>query len=497
MEDSGVVLSICIPTFNRASLLQQTLASIVQQAVFLETYQVEVVISDNCSDDQTPAIVAPFVQAFPGKVRYFRQEPAIQADMNFGTVLSYGRGRYLKLNNDNLTIKNGSLAEMLKVIQATAAEQPVIVFTNGNMHQGNPIEVLFGVDDFVRRVSYFSTWIGGFGIWREQFAAMPDFSRHAPLQLVQTDVNLRLMASGKRAIVLYDQYFKGLPVVKKSGYNIAQVFGQNYLSLLKPYLAEGKLQRATYEEEKKIILLRHILPYHFDPNSTFLKDGFFRFMQDYKDDDYFYDAVAQLETDVPPRPQRSLSEQWRARNPHNETQLEVRGPFDLGQLSIGRRTYGPILIHASGAPGERLDIGHFCSIAGEVNFLLGGNPEHQCVANFGFHGKAGASKGAITVGDDVWIGYRSTILSGVRIGQGAIVAAGSVVTKDVAPYTIVGGNPARLIKERYPAAVIEKLRRLDYSRLSDQAILANRERLYTALTAENVDEILGALGASA
>jgi acetyltransferase-like isoleucine patch superfamily enzyme/glycosyltransferase involved in cell wall biosynthesis len=496
MEDTGVVLSICIPTYNRASLLQQTLESITRQAAFIETSQIEVVISDNCSSDDTPQVVAPFVQAFPGKVRYFRQDPAIQADMNFGTVLSQGRGLYLKLNNDNLTIKDGSLAEMVKVVQATAAEQPVIVFTNGNMHQGNPIEAVFGVNDFVRRVSYFSTWIGGFGIWRSQFAAMSDFSRHAKLQLVQTDVNLRLMAGGKRAIVLYDQYFKGLPVVKKSGYNIAQVFGQNYLTLLKPYLAEGKLQRATYEEEKKIILLRHIIPYHFDPASTFLKDGFFRYMQDYKDDDYFYEAIAELETDVPPRPTLSMAEQWSALNPHNETQLKVHGPFELSQLSIGRRTYGPIEIRASGSAGERLSIGHFCSIAGEVHFVLGGDPQHGCISNFDFEDKAGISKGAITVGDDVWIGYQATILSGVTIGQGAIVAAGSVVTKDVAPYSIVGGNPARHIKDRYVPEVIEKLLGLDYAQLSDQTILANRERLYTSVTPENVDEILRALRTS-
>ena len=127
--------------------------------------------------------------------------------------------------------------------------------------------------------------------------------------------------------------------------------------------------------------------------------------------------------------------------------------------------------------------------------MLGGNPQHGCISNFGFDGKAGLSKGAITVGDDVWIGYQATILSGVTIGQGAIVAAGSVVTKDVAPYSIVGGNPARHIKDRYPPEVIEKLCRLDYARLSDQTILANRERLYTSVTPENVDEIMRALGA--
>ena len=68
-----------------------------------------------------------------------------------------------------------------------------------------------------------------------------------------------------------------------------------------------------------------------------------------------------------------------------------------------------------------------------------------------------SSKGDIVVGSDVWIGRGSTILSGVTIGDGAVVAAGSMVTKDVAPFSIVGGNPARLIRMRFDEHTVEKL----------------------------------------
>lgn len=520
------VLSICIPTYNRADLLRQTLDSIVDQPVFRDSDEVQVVISDNGSPDDTPGVAAAYVQAYPGKVVYHRHEPGIPADENFTSVLARGTGRFLKLHNDNLTVRPGSLDEMLNVIKIMAPEQPVIFFTNGNMNLGNPIEALVGLDDFVRRVSYFSTWIGGFGIWREQFAAMSDFGRAAPLQLLQTDVLLRLVASGKRAIVLYSNYFVGLDVPKKGGYNIAQVFGQNYLSLLKPYVAAGQLDDTVFQGEKKTVLLNHIIPYYFGASSHFKQSGFFQYMQDYLHDDYFYEAVEKLITDVPPRAQAApgagsgpapdpmaapgavpsaqeqaavLAAHWRELNPHNETILaQALGLLDFAQLSVGRRTYGSIALWTFGAPGERLSIGHFCSIADDVKFLLGGNHAYEGVSTFPFLTKyfgqlEATTKGAIEVGDDVWIGYNAVILSGVTVGQGAVVAAGSVLTRDVPPYAIVGGNPARVLKYRFAPDVIEKMLKLDYGRVSDQAILANRDLLTQPITAENADAIIAAL----
>jgi len=239
-------------------------------------------------------------------------------------------------------------------------------------------------------------------------------------------------------------------------------------------------------------------------------------------DDYFYEAIKKYETDVPPRPaaapapppapapaptpeeQRAaydaqLAAHWRTLNPHNESILQkAYGLFDFNKLSVGRRTYGGITMWCFGTPGERLSIGHFCSIADDVKFLLGGNHAHDVVSTFPFQTKYFAtleagSKGPVTVCDDVWIGFNSTILSGVTIGQGAVVAAGSLVTRDVPPYAIVGGNPAKVLKYRFEPAVIEKLRQLDYSRVNDQTILRSRTLVSTPITAENVDAIIAGL----
>jgi acetyltransferase-like isoleucine patch superfamily enzyme len=156
------------------------------------------------------------------------------------------------------------------------------------------------------------------------------------------------------------------------------------------------------------------------------------------------------------------------------------------------------LLHGFGNQEESLAIGSFVSIAENVNFLLGGNHPYSGFSTFPFKAKyfstlEATTKGGIVVGDDVWIGYSSTILSGVTIGQGAVIAAGSMVTRDVAPYSIVGGNPAKLIKYRFDKEVIDKLSAFDFSQLSDEIILGNKDKLYASLTPENVDKILSQL----
>ncbi|KJK57461.1 CatB-related O-acetyltransferase [Saccharothrix sp. ST-888] len=122
---------------------------------------------------------------------------------------------------------------------------------------------------------------------------------------------------------------------------------------------------------------------------------------------------------------------------------------------------------------ERLVIGKYCAIAAGTRFLMAGAAHPAMgVSTFPFTMFGGSwtertldlvtgmpSRGDTVIGNDVWIGYQALIMPGVRIGDGAIVAAGAVVTADVEPYTVVGGNPARPIRRRYEDADIERLLR--------------------------------------
>lgn len=120
--------------------------------------------------------------------------------------------------------------------------------------------------------------------------------------------------------------------------------------------------------------------------------------------------------------------------------------------------------------GDRLIIGKFCAIAHKAKFVMnGGNHLVDGFSTFPFaifgHGWAAheptwPDRGDLVVGNDVWIGYDALVMPGVVIGNGAIVAARSVVTKDVPPYAIVGGNPAQVIRYRFEPEVIALLQQL-------------------------------------
>lgn len=137
-------------------------------------------------------------------------------------------------------------------------------------------------------------------------------------------------------------------------------------------------------------------------------------------------------------------------------------------MSVGKYTYGKPIVEFYNKDAK-LTIGKFCSISTGVNILLGGNHRSDWVTTFPFgHLHKGifnkfngvgypATKGNVTIGNDVWICGNVTILSGVTIGDGAIIARNSHVIKNVEPYTLVGGNPAKYIKHRFNPEQIKKL----------------------------------------
>ncbi|RUW55735.1 CatB-related O-acetyltransferase [Mesorhizobium sp. M8A.F.Ca.ET.161.01.1.1] len=134
---------------------------------------------------------------------------------------------------------------------------------------------------------------------------------------------------------------------------------------------------------------------------------------------------------------------------------------------LGRHTFGidnGLKIFGC-SPEAPLEIGSFCSIADEVMFLCSGNHPTTCATtSFAPSKMLGkppfkdpSGRRGITIGNDVWIGRRAIILPGVKIGDGGVVGAQATVTKDVPPYTIVGGNPAKTIRLRFPAKIISKM----------------------------------------
>ena len=139
---------------------------------------------------------------------------------------------------------------------------------------------------------------------------------------------------------------------------------------------------------------------------------------------------------------------------------------------------------------DKLIIGKFCQIATGVRFIMNGsNHAMNGISTYPFKVFGGAwsdaafdvkSKGDTVIGNDVWIGNSATIMQGVTIGDGAIIGTNSLVTKDVEPYTIVGGNPAREIRKRFDADTIDFLLKLRWWDWEIEKITAHLDEISSA-----------------
>lgn len=137
---------------------------------------------------------------------------------------------------------------------------------------------------------------------------------------------------------------------------------------------------------------------------------------------------------------------------------------------------------------DKLYIGNYVCIGAETVILMGGNNTHRMdwFSSYPFMEKikeAYIAKGDTVIDDGVWIGMQAMIMPGVLIGEGAVIAANSVITKDVEPYTIVGGNPARIIKKRFGDDAIKELLALKIYDRSEEEI----DRLIPYLCSDDLD----------
>ena len=144
---------------------------------------------------------------------------------------------------------------------------------------------------------------------------------------------------------------------------------------------------------------------------------------------------------------------WRKVNQHNDTMINTI--IDNDRVKVGKHTYGKLNVYTYNDTGSsRLMIGHYCSISSTSVFMLGGGHDFQNISTFPFKKKLldldeSIEKGDIIIEDDVWIGEKATIMSGVHIGKGAIVGACALVTCDVPDYAIVTGIPAKILRYRF------------------------------------------------
>lgn len=177
-------------------------------------------------------------------------------------------------------------------------------------------------------------------------------------------------------------------------------------------------------------------------------------------------------------------------------------PFNT---TVGRHTYGVsarTIFLAPSANPPSVSIGHFCSFAPGVVILANADHPKNLPSTYPFRtmlfrkGEAlpysnfdAVSRGGVTIGHDVWVGQDALILSGVTVGTGAIIGAGAVVTRDVPPYGIAVGTPAKVVALRFAPATIERLLASEWWNLSDEELQSLDAQLYS----EDIDGFLVAV----
>jgi len=290
--DHQPLLSLCIPTYNRSATLQQMLENLVALDVFKSNYDIEVVISDNASTDNTEQVARSFANRFPDRVRYYRN-PQNVFDKNFGLALSRGRGQFLKLSNDTLCHSDDGLRCTLEAIRQYANGKPVLCFRS--ISHSAEDKIYNSMDDFWHARSIYSTWIAEFGTWKSDFVSADDFNDKADTNLAQVDYLLRLISRKKCAVIVQHNFFNVIPrqIIGLGGVNAAKVFGTNYLDLIAPYVASGEITSNTWEQEKRTAF--KLVRNNFlttSPKYRFPKDNYVHHLLKYfKWDWYFWASV--------------------------------------------------------------------------------------------------------------------------------------------------------------------------------------------------------------
>lgn len=289
---SKPLLSICIPTKNHIGELSIALDSIVSSSVFLETNKIEILISDNNSDDDTEAVIRSYCNQYGDKIKYIKHKVDVHPHLNFEISLLSASGIMRKLHNSYFSFAPGAVDMLVDLVENFSIKKPVIFLANGadNVQQ----EDLFlcnGIDEFIRKVSFWNTWIGGFFVWEDDLNTVGDFNREINSLLSHTEFLMRVIDKKNLVIVVNKKMMKSHRTWPRGGYNVAEVFGKNYLGIIGEYVKNNKLSKRAFQDEKRKVLLEHILPNYFSSFHDFGSHDILKYLSDYERDEYFYMAM--------------------------------------------------------------------------------------------------------------------------------------------------------------------------------------------------------------
>lgn len=258
-------LSICIPTFNRAKFLKATLESITSEPEFQDSQEVEILISNNCSTDETEEVCQTFVTKYPDKISYQKLNTAISGDENFLKVLNRGNGTFLKLHNDQVLFQKGSLGRILGILREQQ-DCMAIFFLNGGywpLETTDGAAISVGFDQFMQKARHRATWIGGFCVSAFEFRRVKEPARFSRQHFGQIGILADILDRNGKSAVIPEQLFVNHPdFTSKREYFIPGVFGTQFKEVTDALIREQKLRPETRDLAQYFFL--PIINFHFE-----------------------------------------------------------------------------------------------------------------------------------------------------------------------------------------------------------------------------------------
>lgn len=246
------LLSICIPTFNRVDNLKCCIDSLVHQKEFND--EVEIVISDNASTDDTQAVCLEYSNKY-NNIKYHRNSENVTM-LNFPIVFGLATGELAKLTNDTTVFCDGSLRKILKLIKDNIKKRPAIFFQYLNKKN---VECN-GIEEFLYTISYNTTWIAGLSLWKEDRNNIRNNITDCDTYLWQVPILLDSILKHKESIIFTEKLFsfKNIDIEKRAkAYGadlLYNIFYTNYLNIIKRYLEKGIISGDCFSWLKQDLL---------------------------------------------------------------------------------------------------------------------------------------------------------------------------------------------------------------------------------------------------
>lgn len=252
MKDSyPYKLSICIPTYNRVDTLRKSLISIVNNRSFGE--DIEVVVSDNNSSDNTREVVLEYASKYPN-IHYFKNESNLGGDRNILLSLQRGKGCFLKIINDYSIFSEDGIDYLLRVINEFQCH-PVAIFFNSKSKVGFSVKEYNSFDSFVEDAGWTMSWIGNHGFWKSDLDSWKDLDKYIDLKFMQVDWLIRSFLKYQSGIICTANLTYRLSTLSKQGdYNFFKIHTDNYFSLFRKCVDDHCLSEKSYRVLQRKVL---------------------------------------------------------------------------------------------------------------------------------------------------------------------------------------------------------------------------------------------------